>query len=284
MRGICHAMNHNHNHDDSSHPSFTKTSQLKASSPRLARQIANADQKPQSTRYSEMLPANIIAKGQTRPAILYFLVLWLMEFCFDQYNFGDHISVAGEAPHSSATRGVARPGRIRNLRQPRIAAPDAPEQPEISRKAITYSHCGRHNGFQRVETNLLTCVEGTDASRSKIVELQLQARVAEELRKLQQKEAEALKIAHEKLASADFKDDNSTSQYTVSKEIEAMRKKLESRKQVRPLPESVEGARNEVIRCLREHDRRPLDCWQEVENFKAEVKKLEKSWVEKVVS
>ncbi|KAH7478719.1 hypothetical protein FOMA001_g9852 [Fusarium oxysporum f. sp. matthiolae] len=147
-----------------------------------------------------------------------------------------------------------------------------------------YSHCGRHNGFQRVETNLLTCVEGTDASRSKIVELQIQARVAEELKKLQQKEAEALKIAHEKLASADFKDDNSTSQYTVSKEIEAMREKLESRKQVRPLPESVEGARNEVIRCLREHDRRPLDCWQEVENFKAEVKKLEKSWVEKVVS
>ncbi|RBA19522.1 hypothetical protein FPRO05_09625 [Fusarium proliferatum] len=124
----------------------------------------------------------------------------------------------------------------------------------------------------------------TDASRSKIVELQIQARVAEELKKLQQKEAEALKIAHEKLASADFKDDNSTSQYTVSKEIEAMREKLESRKQVRPLPESVEGARNEVIRCLREHDRRPLDCWQEVENFKAEVKKLEKSWVEKVVS
>ncbi|KAF5548106.1 ochre suppressor tyr-tRNA [Fusarium mexicanum] len=124
----------------------------------------------------------------------------------------------------------------------------------------------------------------TDASRSKIVELQIQARVAEELKKLQQKEAEALTIAHEKLASADFKDDNSTSQYTVSKEIEAMREKLESRKQVRPLPESVEGARNEVIRCLREHDRRPLDCWQEVENFKAEVKKLEKSWVEKVVS
>jgi hypothetical protein len=63
-------MNHNHNHNDSSHASsFTKTSQLKASSPRLARQIANADQKPQSTRYSEMLPANIITKGQTRPAI-----------------------------------------------------------------------------------------------------------------------------------------------------------------------------------------------------------------------
>ncbi|KAJ3467086.1 hypothetical protein MRS44_004650 [Fusarium solani] len=101
---------------------------------------------------------------------------------------------------------------------------------------------------------------------------------------LQQQEAEALKVAHDKLNSAEYKEDGSLSQHTVSKEIEAMRKRLEERKQVRPLPEAVEGARNEVIRCLREHDRRPLDCWQEVENFKAEVKKLEKSWVEKVVS
>lgn len=124
----------------------------------------------------------------------------------------------------------------------------------------------------------------TDASRTKIYELQIQARVAEELKKLQQQEAEALKIAHDKLNSAEYKEDGSLSQKTVNKEIEAMRKKLEERKQVRPLPEAVEGARNEVIRCLREHDRRPLDCWQEVESFKAEVKKLEKSWVEKVVS
>ncbi|RSL88005.1 hypothetical protein CEP52_015343 [Fusarium oligoseptatum] len=115
----------------------------------------------------------------------------------------------------------------------------------------------------------------TDASRTKIYELQIQARVAEELKKLQQQEAEALKIAHDKLNSVEFKEDGSLSQHTVNKEIEAMRKRLEERKQ---------GARNEVIRCLREHDRRPLDCWQEVENFKAEVKKLEKSWVEKVVS
>ncbi|KAL6917914.1 hypothetical protein FSHL1_009343 [Fusarium sambucinum] len=140
------------------------------------------------------------------------------------------------------------------------------------------------NGISQDLVDSLQSSNETDASRSKIIELQIQARVAEELKKLQKKEAEALKIAHEKLSSAEFKDDNSTSQHTVSKEIEAMRQKLEARKQVRDLPEGVEGARNEVIRCLREHDRRPLDCWQEVENFKAEVKKLEKSWVEKVVS
>lgn len=53
---------------------------------------------------------------------------------------------------------------------------------------------------------------------------------------------------------------------------------------MRQLPESVENARSEVVRCLRENDRRPLDCWREVEAFKEEVKRLEKGWVEKVVS
>lgn len=53
---------------------------------------------------------------------------------------------------------------------------------------------------------------------------------------------------------------------------------------MRDLPEGVESARSEVVRCLRENDRRPLDCWEEVEAFKREVKNWEKGWVEKVIS
>lgn len=140
------------------------------------------------------------------------------------------------------------------------------------------------NGLSQDLVDSLQSSHETDASRAKIVEHQIQARVAEELKKLQLQEAEALKIAQEKLAAAEFKPDDGPSHHTVSKEIEEMRKKLEARKQVRALPDSVEGARSEVIRCLRDNDRRPLDCWQEVENFKAEVKKLEKGWVEKVLA
>ena len=69
----------------------------------------------------------------------------------------------------------------------------------------------------------------------------------------------------------------------MAKEVETLRAKLEARKKVRQLPESVEAARGDVIRCLRENDRRPLDCWREVERFKDEVKRLEKGWVDKVV-
>lgn len=117
------------------------------------------------------------------------------------------------------------------------------------------------------------------------MEQHVQARVAEELKKLQRLESETLRVAHEKIASQlDGEDATGPSRHTVSKEVEELRHKLQERKQLRTLPDGVRNARGELIRCLCENDRRPLDCWQEVENFKAEVKKLEKGWVEKVIS
>ncbi len=63
----------------------------------------------------------------------------------------------------------------------------------------------------------------------------------------------------------------------VQAEIEALREKL-ARRRVR---EEVVGdggvgrAREEVVGCLRVKDRRPLDCWREVEAFRREVGRLE---------
>jgi MICOS complex subunit MIC19 len=74
------------------------------------------------------------------------------------------------------------------------------------------------------------------------------------------------------------------SRQAVSKEVEALKAKLDSRKKLREIPASVETARSEVVKCLQFNDRRPLDCWKEVENFKEEVKRLEKGWVDKVIS
>ncbi|KAG6021724.1 hypothetical protein E4U41_002419 [Claviceps citrina] len=125
----------------------------------------------------------------------------------------------------------------------------------------------------------------TDASRAKLIEQHIQARVAEELKKLQRKESEALAVAHDKMAASEpSTDDGAATSFSLGQAVDQLRRKLDERKDVRPLPESVDTARGEVIRCLRENDRRPLDCWQEVERFKSEVKKLEKSWVDKVTS
>jgi MICOS complex subunit MIC19 len=128
-------------------------------------------------------------------------------------------------------------------------------------------------------------ISQTDASRAQTTELQIQARVAEELRRLQGLASERLKETQDKISEPSEKEqEGQRNSHTVSKEVEALRSKLENRKKIRELPEEVETARSEVIRCLRENDRRPLDCWREVERFKEEVRRLEKTWVEKVVS
>ncbi|OTA62864.1 DUF1690-domain-containing protein [Hypoxylon sp. EC38] len=126
----------------------------------------------------------------------------------------------------------------------------------------------------------------TDTSRAQSLELAVQARVASELRKLEAQATAALKEAEEKATSVPESESeaNQLSRQTVSKEVEALRARLAKRKQLKPLPESVEQARDGVVKCLLENDRRPLDCWREVEAFKEEVRRLEKGWVEKVVS
>ncbi|KAK0612969.1 DUF1690-domain-containing protein [Bombardia bombarda] len=126
----------------------------------------------------------------------------------------------------------------------------------------------------------------TDASRQQALELEIQARVRAELKRLQAQEAAALREAQEKLSSepTSEQEGGQVSSHAVSKEVEALRAKLEERRKVRQLPAAVEQARGDVVRCLREHDRRPLDCWREVEAFKEEVRRLEKGWVDKVVS
>ncbi|KAH7037499.1 uncharacterized protein B0I36DRAFT_314191 [Microdochium trichocladiopsis] len=126
----------------------------------------------------------------------------------------------------------------------------------------------------------------SDISRAQTLELAVQARVAEELRKLQDKENAALKAAQQKAAEISEQEEKAAqsqnNRQAVSKEVETLRSRLEKRKQVKELPESVERTRSELVSCLMENDRRPLNCWKEVEAFKEEVRRLEKSWVDKV--
>lgn len=75
--------------------------------------------------------------------------------------------------------------------------------------------------------------------------------------------------------------DSGRSHDSVEKEIMDLRQKLDSRKKVEKLPVEVEKAKESLVQCLRTNDRRPLDCWQEVESFKAEVGKLEAAFIQK---
>ena len=70
----------------------------------------------------------------------------------------------------------------------------------------------------------------------------------------------------------------------VQAEIDNLKKKLQARKMREEVvgDKDVEKAKSEVVKCLRENDRRPLDCWKEVETFRAEVGRLEKDFLGRV--
>jgi altered-inheritance-of-mitochondria protein 13 len=69
----------------------------------------------------------------------------------------------------------------------------------------------------------------------------------------------------------------------VQNDVTELRKKLERRKKLADVDEGVDKAKSEVIKCLRANDRKPLDCYKEVEKFKEEVRRLESVWVENVI-
>lgn len=71
----------------------------------------------------------------------------------------------------------------------------------------------------------------------------------------------------------------------MQKEIEVLRKKLQQRRLREDVvgDKAVEKAKKEVVTCLRVNDRRPLDCWKEVEAFKKEVGRLEKGFLGRIL-
>ena len=75
----------------------------------------------------------------------------------------------------------------------------------------------------------------------------------------------------------------SQSSQKVATEIEKLKSQLSQRKVLKNLPKDVEKARDDVVSCLRVNDRRPLDCWKEVEVFKRSVKELEDDFVRKLL-
>ncbi|OCT50403.1 putative altered inheritance of mitochondria protein 13, mitochondrial [Cladophialophora carrionii] len=161
----------------------------------------------------------------------------------------------------------------------------------------------------------------TNSTRAKTLELHIQQRVAEELEKIKKHESEALEAIRKKIAEESPSDSSSISpkdlipgakndeeqkrkaqsSQKVQQEIEKLKQQLGQRKTLKELPKEVENAcvttldgmrdseltygirRQDVISCLRINDRKPLDCWKEVEIFKREVRKLEENYVSSVL-
>ncbi|EON66346.1 hypothetical protein W97_05443 [Coniosporium apollinis CBS 100218] len=164
--------------------------------------------------------------------------------------------------------------------------------------------------FPDANAQISTKLPQSDTTRAKNLEAQIQARITAELEKIQSTESARFNKVSEEVSAepssssedsspsigekiADAFSSQSTldakhkkqhlSHDSVSKEIAELKRKLEGRKKLEKADPSVEKAKEEVVRCLRVNDRRPLDCWQEVENFRREVGKMERNFVERTV-
>ncbi|KAI5203587.1 hypothetical protein E4T39_04101 [Aureobasidium subglaciale] len=153
--------------------------------------------------------------------------------------------------------------------------------------------------------SLLPIRKKTDSTRQRNLELQIQQRVTAELERIREEEAKRLAQYTERLTpSSDESSDSDSSpsikdkissaltpsssqkdrsNESVSKEVAELRSKLERRKNLDKTDASVEKAKESLVQCLRLNDRRPLDCWEQVETFKAEVAKLEAKFVDRAL-
>ncbi|KAL9103925.1 MAG: hypothetical protein Q9163_001073 [Psora crenata] len=157
----------------------------------------------------------------------------------------------------------------------------------------------------------------SDNTRASDLELHIQRRVADELRRLEAETTASIKKLEDEISSVPDKaisdGHNATqaklpdkldsaggvesvgsasgdkphelSRTKVQEEIDKLKRKLQERKMREDVvsDKEVEKAKDKLVHCLRVNDRRPLDCWKEVETFKREVGRLEKGFLGRVI-
>lgn len=136
----------------------------------------------------------------------------------------------------------------------------------------------------------------TDSTRAKDLELHIQNRVAAELKRLDESTSKKLADLKQKISAeaplspeehilGDKSKAKDLGRQSVQREIDSLKAKLQSRKEREDIvgDKAVEKAKEDVVNCLRTNDRRPLDCWKEVEIFQAEVGRLEKAFLGRVM-
>ncbi|CDM27322.1 hypothetical protein DTO013E5_4462 [Penicillium roqueforti] len=203
-------------------------------------------------------------------------------------------------------------------------------------------HVFSSNSPVQFSSNLVDALQSnseTDSTRAKVLELEIQNRVAQELQRLREREQQTLAeiekriseskdttslpvtaataplapstsgypagslnldapripfagrhhdpaptvIAPQETAVATRPVKRDVSRNSVAAEIEQLRSKLDGRRKLVELDDGVAKARSDVTSCLQLNDRRPLNCWVEVDAFKREVARMEAAFVDRIV-
>ena len=170
--------------------------------------------------------------------------------------------------------------------------------------------------FSQDIINALQASPETDSTRAKDLELHIQSRVEAELKRLNAERDQELKDLTARISSLPDSTTESTnipsttipdqtastggpdhkgkaegdrlrdlSRAKVQEDIEKLKGKLKERQLKEDIMKDgdINKAKEKVVACLRLNDRRPLDCWKEVEVFKKEVGRLEGAFLGRVL-
>jgi MICOS complex subunit MIC19 len=123
----------------------------------------------------------------------------------------------------------------------------------------------------------------SNSTRSATLEAHIQSRVQAELARLEARSEslqDKLEEALKKQGLLTERESTNLSSVTLEGDIKELRDKFVG---VKNSKQDVEArkAREELVRCLQLHDRRSLDCWWEVKQFKEKVANLEREFVNK---
>lgn len=121
----------------------------------------------------------------------------------------------------------------------------------------------------------------SDSTRATSLEIRIQERVAEELRRMAEQENDMMRQVEERLStqSSDAATKAIARREEMQRLLQQVRAKAESQPKQVEMEPSTEKAREALVSCLRTYQNRPLDCWQQVEDFKSEVRKLEEKFI-----
>ncbi|KAK6511963.1 hypothetical protein TWF481_000862 [Arthrobotrys musiformis] len=154
-----------------------------------------------------------------------------------------------------------------------------------SNQSTLSDHHVFQSGQGQIGFNLMNSLQQSpesDSTRERLASLDIQKRVKDELQRLQNKEDQISKSTDERIAK-ESTEGSQIGRDSVARSISTLSQKLRNQSGSIDQSEVVKNAETAVVRCLRLNDRRPLDCWREVEEFKREVARLENAFVGKVV-
>ncbi|CEP16506.1 hypothetical protein [Parasitella parasitica] len=131
-------------------------------------------------------------------------------------------------------------------------------------------------GFeQNVSENNKQSAATSTESNEKIEQL-VRERVEEELKRARSQQEQLNKRTYGDLAKQNI--DNDHNSIAMAEDIDGMIQKLQ-RSTPSEIPKAIAESQEALIVCYKNNQDRPLDCWEQVENFKSAVAEEQKKFI-----